>query len=237
MEFEARKALLERQNQGLRELITEAEAGKLVPHDRFLVGLHESLVADIVRRQLPLQRPLGDRFVVTIESATIRFQDKFGVIVLDGKLHRPESPDRRTALRIHGGLGGIEIDPESHVLSMRVAIDRMELIEAGILQGVLGPGGRKFVADRGKDLLEDALPTFRVPVAVAHQLKVPAFNDPPVVLDSLHVPFDLDVERVIAVGGNLWITLDAQVGAVVGGEEGLGVSVKTKSKKKKAGRT
>ena len=101
------------------------------------------------------------------------------------------------------------------------------------LQGVLGPGGRKFVAERGKELLEDALPTFRVPVAVAQKLKVPALDDGPVVLDSLHVPFDLDVERVLAVGGNLWVTLDAQVGAVVGGEEGIGVSVKTKKKAKR----
>ena len=78
------------------------------------------------------------------------------------------------------------------------------------------------------------LPTFQVPVAVAHQLKVPATQGGAVAMDSLHVPFDLDVERVIAVGGQLWVTLDAHVGEVQGGEEGLGVSVKTKSKKKPA---
>jgi hypothetical protein len=45
------------------------------------------------------------------------------------------------------------------------------------------------------------------------------------------VPLDLSVERVLAAGGKLWVTLDAQVGKVIGAEEGLGIAVKKKPRK------
>ena len=58
-DFLARKALLQRQNQGLRELVVEAEQGSLVPKDRFLIGLDEAILADIFRSQLPLELTSG----------------------------------------------------------------------------------------------------------------------------------------------------------------------------------
>ena len=74
----ARRALLIRQNQGIREMIQEQEKGSLVPTGRFLVGVGETLFEDLLRSQLPLQRPLGKRFVVRLDSATVLLRDKFG---------------------------------------------------------------------------------------------------------------------------------------------------------------
>ena len=57
-QFHAQKALLERQNQGIRELIADAEKGALLPEDRFLIGLDErrwarSLYLDLPERAKP----------------------------------------------------------------------------------------------------------------------------------------------------------------------------------------
>ncbi|MGH7340657.1 MAG: hypothetical protein ACREKH_09225, partial [Candidatus Rokuibacteriota bacterium] len=114
----ARKALLVRQNQGIRELIAEAESTSLVPTGRFLVGLDEVVVASLLRTQLPLERPVGKHFVVRLEKAEVSFRDKFGVVMLDGELHRPATPERTTAVRIHGGLGDVAIDPATGLLSL-----------------------------------------------------------------------------------------------------------------------
>jgi len=233
-EFTARKALLERQNQGIRELIAEEEKGSLVTPDRFLIGIDEKLVGDLFRYQLPIDRPLGKRFMIHLDKASISLRDKFGVIILDGNLHRPETPDRKIAVRIHGGLGKIAIDPKTNMLDVRIAVDRIELLEAGVLDKVLGSGGKKLVAEKGLPLLQDALPTFHIPVALAQNIKVPAVQSDAIALDSLVVPLDLSVERVIAAGGKLWVTLDARVGKVTGAEEGLGVNVKKKPKPAKA---
>ena len=229
-EFVAQKALLERQNRGIRELIAEAEQGSLVPADRFLVGIDERIVADLLRSQLPMERPLGKRFIVHLDSATVLLRDKFGAITLEGDVHRPATPQRKTAVRIHGGLGAVVIDPDTDLLNITIAIDRLELLQAGILDKVLGHGGKKFMAEKGRGMLQDALPTLKIPVGLAQKIRLPAIRESALQLDSLVVPLSVSVERVIAAGGKLWVTVDAEVGKVTGAEEGVGVSVKRRPK-------
>jgi hypothetical protein len=229
--FVARSELLRRQNQGIRELIQEEEKGSLVPTGRFLVGVHESIVQDLLRSQLPLERPLGKRFVVRLERATVLLRDKFGAITIEGEVHRPATPDRKTAVRILGGLGAVEIDPVTNVLHVEIAIDHIELLQAGILEGILGHGGKKFLAEKGKPLLQDALPQLEVPVALGQSIHVPAIEEGAIRLDPLVIPLHLSVARVPATGGKLWVTLNAEVGKVTGAEQGLGVAVGKKARK------
>jgi hypothetical protein len=232
-DYQARKALLLRQNQGIRELIQEAERGSLVPPDRFLVGIDESLVQDLFESQLPLERPVGKRFVMRLERAAVTLQDKFGIITIEGNLHRPETPDRRTAVRIHGGLGKVKIDPRTDMLDVDIAIDRVELLEVGLLEGVLGRGGKALLAEQSLPRIQEAIPHLQVPVVLGQTIRVPAVRSEGFQLDSLVVPLNLSVERVIAVGGKLWVTIDASVGSVQGAEKGVGVSIRKKPRKAK----
>ena len=227
-EYLAQRALLLRQNRGISEMIAEANQGSMIPRDRFLIGIGEAIVGDLLRAQLPFERPLGKHFVVKLEHATVSLRDKFGAITLDGELYRPAKPDRKTAVRVYGGLGAVSIDSTSDLLSIRIAIDHFELVRAGVLEGVIGRGGKKFLAERGQKMLEDALPHLQVPVALGQRIRIPAIQEEGVRLDSLVVPLHLSVERVIAARGKLWVTLDADVGEVIGAEEGLGVVVEKK---------
>jgi hypothetical protein len=227
-EYLARKALLTRQNQGIRELIAEAEQGSLIPTDRFLVGIDERVVQDLFQSQLPLERPVGKRMVVRLEQAKVELDDKFGIVTIEGSVHRLKTPDRRTAVRVHGGLGKVSIDPANDMLDIDIAIDRIELLEAGILEGVLGRGGKSFLAEHARPKIQEALPHLQIPVVLGRRIRVPAVASEGLQLDSLVVPLDLSVERVIAVGGKLWATLHADVGEVQGGEEGIGVAIRKK---------
>ncbi len=224
--------MLTRQNQGIREMIEDAEKGTLLPPDEFLVGIDERVVGDLLAAGLPVERPLGKHFIVRLESATVRFRDKYGQVVVDGVMFRPATPERRTAVRVHGGLSEVQLDPKSGRLQMKIAIDDLELREAGILEQVLGSGGRKFVAEKGKDLLKDALPVLQIPVALAQTVRVPAITEGAVQMDSLTVPLDMAVTKVIAAGGKFWVFFAANVGEIQGAEGGLGVQVG----KKKAAR-
>lgn len=226
----ARKALVVRQNQGIRELIAEAESTSLVPTGRFLVGLDEVVVAGLLRTQLPLESPVGKHFVIRLEKAEVSFRDKFGLVILDGELHRPATPDRKTAIRIHGGLGDVAIDPATGLLSLQLAIDHIELLRAGVLEGILGRTGRKFLAEAGRGLLQEALPKIEVPVALAQNIPIPAIQEAGIELDSLVIPLEVSVERVLAAGGKLWVTVDAEVGQVTGAEEGVEVAIQKKRK-------
>jgi hypothetical protein len=228
--FLARKTLLLRQNRGIRELIAEGERGSMVPADRFLVGIDEKIVADLFSAQLPLERPLGKHFIVRLDSATVLLRDKFGVVTISGILYRPSTPDRKTAVQIFGGLGAVSIDSTTDMLSVSIAIDRIELLQAGMLEGILGGGGKKFLAEKGRDMLQDALPSLRIPVALGRKIQIPAIEEGGVRLDSLVVPLNLSVERVIAAQNKLWVTLNAEIGRVTGAEEGLGVVIQKKSR-------
>lgn len=229
--FLARQALLTRQNTGIRELIAEAEAGTLVPTDRFLIGLDESVIGGLFESQLPLERPLGKRFVVHLERAVVSLRDKYGAVTIEGNVHRVATPDRKTAVRVYGGLGAVTIDPATGMLNIQIAIDHFELLEAGILEGIISRGGKKFLAKRGRELLQDAIPAIQVPVVLAQKIRIPSIHEGGIELDSLAVPLNLSVERVLAAGGKLWVTVGAEVGRVTGADEGLGVAV---GKKKKA---
>lgn len=230
--FLARKALLERQNRGIRELIAEGERGSMVPADRFLVGIDEKIVGDLFSAQLPLERPLGKHFMVRLDSATVLLRDKLGVVTIEGTIYRPATPDRRTAVRIFGGLGAVVVDSTTDMLSISIAIDHIELLQAGMLESVLGRGGKKFLAEKGRGMLQDALPDLRIPVVLGRKIQIPAFEEGGIRLDSLVVPLNLSVERVIAARNKLWVTLNADIGRVTGAEEGLGVVIKKKPRAK-----
>jgi hypothetical protein len=230
-EFVSKKALLERQNKGIREMIRDEENGTLLPTDRFLIGVDEKVVQGLFNSQLPLERPLGKHFVLRLEQATIQFRDKYGLVIVEGSVHRPQTPDRRTAVRVYGGLGAVQIDPKTDLLTIRFAIDDFQILQAGILEGVLGHGGKKFLATHALGYVKDALPDLQIPVGLAREIRVPPIQSGPVTLDSLHVPLDLSVERVIAAQKKLWVTMHAEVGEIAGGEQGLGVAIQKKKKR------
>jgi len=231
-DYLAHKALLERQNRGIRELIAEAETSSIVPVDRFLVGVDESIVQSLLSSELPIEKPLGKRFHIRLVKASVQFRDKFGVIILDGVVFRPQTPDRTTQVRVHGGLGAVSIDPTTNQLTIKIAIDEIEILKAGILENVLGSEGKKLLARKGRELLQDKLPDLHVPVALAQKIRVPAVSAGAVQLDSLVIPLNLSVERVLAARQKLWVTLHADVGTITGGQAGLGVKVGKKKKGK-----
>jgi hypothetical protein len=228
--YEARKVALERRVRGLQELVAEAEKGSLVPVDRFFVGVDEQLVGDLFRAQLPLEQPLEDRFVVRLEGAEMRFRDKYGAVQIAGRIYPKAFPSRSVALRIEGGLGAADIDPASGILRVRIAIDHIDVAEAAGLEGLLGGGVIRYLGAKGREILEGAIPAIEVPVTLSRAVPVPAVEEKGVRLGALEVPLDVSVERVLAAGGKLWVSFDAHVGQVKGGEGGLGVEIDRKPK-------
>lgn len=223
--YQARRAELERRARGLRELVADAEQGSLIPTDRFFVGVGETLVQDLFRSQLPLEQPLEDRFVVRLESAAIELDDRYGAVRIEGRIHPVRFPARQVALRIEGGLGEAAIDPATGILRVRVAIDHIDIAEAGGLERVLGRGVISYLGGKGRELLEEAIPPIEVPVTLERAVPVPAVEEGGVRFAALEVPLEISVERVLAVGGKLWVVFAAGVGPVKGGEQGLGVEL------------
>lgn len=230
--YRARKAELERRNRGLRELIAEAEQGSLLPPDRFMVGVDETLTSELFHTQLPLERVVKRFLLLRLESATIRFREKYGTVRIESRVGVRGLPFDGVALRIQGGLGAADVDPDTGVLRVRIAIDHVALVEAGGLEGWLGRGAMNFLGSGIKDVLEEALPPLEVPVRLEQAVPVPALSEGGVQLAALRVPLEVSVERVLAAGGKLWVIFDAAVGPVEGGEQGVEVDIELPPKPK-----
>jgi hypothetical protein len=221
----ARRAELERRNQGLRELIAEAERGSLLPRDRFMVGVDEALAREIFASRLPLERVVGGVARLHLESVTFRFHEKYGTVRIEGGIRPRGLPLRPVALRNQGGLGSAEIDPGSGILRLRIAVDHVTLVEASGLEGLLGRGALGALGSEARDLLAEALPPLEIPVRVERAVPVPALEEGGVRLSALEVPLAVAVERVLAAGGKLWVMFDAAVGPVRGGDGHLDVEI------------
>src|SRR5262249_39410796 len=126
--------------------------------------------------------------------------------------------------------GSVQMGCISSRLTIQIALDDIEILQAGILEHVLGSGAKKFLATKAKGYLQDALPPIQVPVGLAREIRLPPIKSGAVTVDSLKIPLDISVERVMAAGQKLWVTLNAQVGTIAGGEQGVGVAIKKKKK-------
>jgi hypothetical protein len=127
----------------------------------------------------------------------------------------------------------VTIDPRTDMLGVDIAIDGVEVLEVGGLEGVLGRGGRALLGEQSLPKLQEAIPHLQVPVVLGRAIRIPAVQTEDFQLDSLVVPLNLAVERVIAVGGKLWVTINAEVGNVQGAEQGVGVRIQKKPRKGK----
>lgn len=223
--YRARKAELERRNRGLAELISEARQGSLLPPDRFMVGVDESLTRDLFESQLPLEQVVRGLVVVHLDRATFRFREKYGTVRIDGGIRFRGLPVPPVALGIQGGLDEVELDPETGVLRVRIAIDHVAVEQAAGLEGLLGRGALNFLGGGARDLLAEAIPPLDVPVSIEQAIPVPALEEGGVSLPAVEVPLAVSVERVLAAGGKLWVIFAAEVGRVLGAEDGLGVEI------------
>jgi hypothetical protein len=70
----AEKALLERQIEGLRELVAAAQARTLLKSEQFLIGADEATVQGLIAATLPQERVIANRFRVRLERAEARFR-------------------------------------------------------------------------------------------------------------------------------------------------------------------
>jgi hypothetical protein len=191
------------------------------------VGVDETLADELFESQLPLERVVRGLVRVQLDSATFRFREKYGTVRIDGNIRFRGLPVPPVALGIQGGLEEAEVDPETGILRVRIAIDHVELEQAAGLEGILGRGAINFLGGGAREILAQVLPPLEVPVAIEQAIPVPALEEGGVRLSALEVPLEVSVERVLAAGGKLWVIFDAAVGTVVGGEKGLGVEIDT----------
>ena len=213
-EAHARKVTLEREVQGLRQMVSRLERGEpgLPPGD-VMIAIEDVLLRDLLAAELPLELDV-DRYHVRLDRAQVAFRGS-PLVTLEGRVSLAERPDLEGELRLLGALDQIAIDAASGTLRATIAVDHIDLKRLAGLEGFMSGATLEDAAQNLRHELAGRLPTLSIPVKVEQRIELPAITSGPVRTAAASMPLAVGVSQVLAVGGRLWVAVHVQAGAFV----------------------
>lgn len=213
-DLRAKKIVLKREVDGIRETVARLERGEpVLPLDDVAISIDDTFVRDLVAAQLPFDMDV-DRFHLSLTEAEAQFRGS-PVVRLRGALHLKEKPDLEAAVTVIGALEDIEVEPSTSTLKARIAVDHIGIEKAGGLEKVLAGSTLDEVARLVRLQIKDQLPPIQIPVKVQQSIDLPAVTNGPVRIDGARMPLQVAVSQVTAGQGRLLIGVHFQPGDFV----------------------
>jgi hypothetical protein len=213
----AEAAIAQRQGEGLRRLLVEAEKGPLIKPGDVTVVVDERLVQDLLSSVLPLERVVGGRYRIRLTKATVRFEDGFALVRLGGRatLEGKDESYASADLDVAGGLDVVDLDPRTGVLRGQVKIIAVDAQRVAVL-GVRAPReAQRMVEDLGRERLEsfsDLLSGLEIPVRVEREIALPAVSgEAGLRIGADIIPLRARIADVESFRGRLWVSIEAGV--------------------------
>ncbi len=216
----AEQAILERRKAGLESLVKRAEAGPLIPFHQVLAVVDESLVQQLVSSALPFERIVKSQYQVTVDSATVSFDDNFALVTMGGRVGLVSRADSTFAdVAVHGALDVVEIDPFSGVLRGRVKVIGLDARKVSVM-GVQTKTAEDLLEEFAGHKVEELGALFsdiQIPVRLHREIVIPAIGPKgPIRIAEARLPITGRVTDVTALQGRLYISMAAAIHA--GGE-------------------
>lgn len=209
--LQARKAQLEREVAGLRDIAAHLASGApLIDETDLVVSLDESFVRGLVAAQLPLTIHASP-YRLTLTEAEVGFTGT-SVVRLRGTVVREGSVTLDAAATALGSVTGITVDAESSTLHAVVGIDHLDIERIAGIEAFLSGATLDDVSERVRAQLAADLPVIRIPVRVHQEVVMPSLTDGPVRVAGATLPIDARVARVFAGNRRLWITIAVSIG-------------------------
>ena len=210
----AMEMVLNRQIEGLRELVDRAEKGTLLPRDKLVVSVHEDLVKEVAQLALPREQ-IVDKYRIVVEKIDVRFRDRWGSVRMDGRigLAGEQKEDVYADVAIFGFLDAVEVDPETGTLKGQVRPIGVELQKLEVFGSRIGV--RQIVeslALQQAGRLNKVTFPLTIPVRLENKIRINGTTEGPVRLQSAEFPLRITVADVIALDKKLWVFLDVQAG-------------------------
>ena len=214
----ADRALLTRQVEQLRQLVHSAEQGPLFGPDQLVLVVDQRLIRTILAATLPWEIVVRERFRVRVHALECRFEDDLPLLRLDSHVAAlGELGEQHFAeLRLFAELTLTELDPQAGVVRGRLAliafeVQRLQPVDDNAM-------AMRLVEELGRLKLEAFLAlarSFDLPLRLERQLRFPRVGaeGSPVSLPAGRVTLAAETSRVRALGGRLWLALDATPGA------------------------
>jgi hypothetical protein len=213
-DLHARKVVLQRQVEGLRELVARVENGApVVPEDDVVVAIDQALVRDLIVAQLPIEVEAG-LYRVWLDQAEVTFEGSL-LVTLAGGIALRWLPVLSGAVRLYGALEDIRVDEASGTLRSGVAVEHLDLLELAGLERLIGQGRRDELARSIRLQLDGHIPQITLPVEVQQSLEIPALDEGPVRIQGATLPLEVAVSDVLAGPGQLWVAIHVEPGEFI----------------------
>lgn len=209
---EPEEAVLVRKREGLTALVAAAAKGPLIPFEKALVIVDQSVVQELLTAAMPFERVIGGRYRVQVTAASVEFDDGFALVRLDGRASVAGTA-ASAELRVYGDLNVVSLDPASGALRGRIRLIAFEARRVDVL-GV-GASAERLVEELGREELESFAPlaaTLEIPVRFEREVAIPAVETGEVRIAAATLPLGLGVRDVKALRGKLWICVDVDTG-------------------------
>jgi hypothetical protein len=203
-----RKAFLERQVQGLRELREKARRGELVTTGQIALGVDEGVAREILNVALPLERDLGQRLRIRIESAEPFFRGTQAALLFRARATSLDLPDAFAELELGGALHDVKLSEGR--LSATVALLHFRVLHASV--GPLAQGALEGLMRSNLALIQDIIPPFEIPVGIEQEVRLGRFQEGPFEAAGGRLPLEVKVSQVLALRQRLWVLLEAKAG-------------------------
>jgi hypothetical protein len=217
-ELRARKVVLKREVDGLREMADRLQRGEpMLPKDDVAISIAGALVRDLLTAQLPFETDV-DRFHLKLSEADVLFRGS-PVVKLRGTLVLREKPEYVAEIAAIGALEGIEVEPKTGKLEAAIAIDHVSIEQAAGLEKLLSRATLDEGARTIRLQIRDALPKLEIPVKLQQSVDLPAVTSGPVRIDGASMPIQVAVSAVVVTRDVLWIAVHFAPGDLVKTEE------------------
>ena len=213
----ADEAVLQRQRAGLESLLEEAARGPLVPFDSVLVVVDQALIQDLLASAMPYERVIS-RYRIRVTAASVRFDDGFALVRLDGRASLAASPEAAAFadVSVFGGLDVLDLDPDTGLLRGEVRVIGVDARRVTVM-GVGAPADAEALIEQlGREKLEGfgvLASRLQIPVRMERAVTLPGVGpDGGVRIAAASIPLQVAVSQVRALRGKLWVSIDAAVG-------------------------
>jgi hypothetical protein len=211
--YREQQVVLEREVQGLRDLVARLDAGEaLLPDTDVIVAVDDTVVQELLSAELPLELVV-EPFRVTLIGVRVAFAGA-PLIELQGHVVREGAVAVEGDVRVLGALTDIAIDTENTVLRASVAVDHLAIDRVAGLDAFVSGSTLDEVARTIRLQMASRLPTLQIPIAVQQSISIPGFTDGPVTLSPARLPLTASISRTLAGRGRLWVAIHVEVGVV-----------------------
>lgn len=209
----AEERVLERERAALERYLAEADEGPLVQFDGLLVVVKDQLVRQVVETALPFRTTVGERYVLDLAEADVRFRSGLALVRLHGRASLVGRPDVYADLTVVGSFRVIGLDPDRSTLQARVEVLGFDTRKVEV--GGMSPPVRRLInglaAYRTAEL-SDVLGTLDIPILLREEIELPAVAESEVTISASALPLRLEVTSVKVLVDRLWISVSADVG-------------------------